>query len=137
MAAAFLSSAIGSEKNLSIGSKAPKIMTIEGSNVVADAKSEGKTTVVSFWTPKNPASRIANLQLSRKYGEMNEETNFISICTDSDDILMNAVMKKDGTDKEIHYSSSQLSSRVMKDYGVEENPKAFLIGNDGKIKDIL
>ena len=142
IAAAFLSSAIGTPKDLSIGSPAPKIETIEGSNVVEDAKSESKTKesktkVVSFWSPKKPASRIANRKLSELYGQNNPNVEFISICTDKDDSLMSEVMKKDGVNPDMSFTFSQVSSRVFKDYGVEETPKAFEITSEGKISKIL
>ncbi|MCH5225583.1 MAG: redoxin domain-containing protein [Muribaculaceae bacterium] len=135
--AAFLSSAIGVDNTLHIGKKAPKIETQEGINVVADANSEGKQMVVSFWSPKNPSSRIANKNLSSQYGEKNQETIFISICSDPDETLMKEVSKQDGLNADISYSFSQISSRVFKDYDVENHPRAFLIGTDGKISQIF
>ena len=138
IAAAFLMSAIDSDKTLKVGKNAPKIETIEGTNVVKDANSEGKTKVVSFWNPKKPASRIANKNLSIQYGSENaENVDFISICTDSNESLMNEVMKMDGVNIENNYSYSQISPRVFKDYGVEENPVAYMISADGKISKIF
>ena len=40
-------------------------------------------------------------------------------------------------EKENNYSYSQISSRVFKDYGVEESPKAFVITPEGKISQII
>ena len=138
IAAAFLTSAMTVDKSLEVGNKAPKIETIEGINVVNDANSEGKTKVISFWSPKNPASRIANRNLSRAYGEDSDgKVDFISICTDSDEQLMEAVMQIDGIESGKNYSYSQISPRVFKDYGVEFRPKAFVVSADGKIEKMM
>ena len=134
VAAAFLTSAMTVDKSLEIGNKAPKIETIEGINVVKDANSEGKTKVVSFWSPKKPASRITNRKLSHLYGEgSHENVEFISICTDSDENLMQEVMKIDGVAGNNNYSYSQISPRVFKDYNVEDTPRSYVISPDGKI----
>ena len=136
--AAFLSSAISVDKSQIVGKIAPKIETIEGTNVVADANSEGKTKIVSFWNPKKPASRIANRNLSRQYGENSQnDVEFITICTDPDENLMREVIKIDGINPEKSYSYSQISPRVFKDYDVEESPRAFTISPDGKIINVL
>lgn len=138
IAAAFLSSAaFDFDKSVKVGKTAPKIETVEGINVVNDANSENidqnKATVISFWSPKNPASRIANKNLSLKYGAGNEDVNFISICTDSNDNLMKEVIKIDNVNPDFNYSYSQISPRAFKDYGVEQSPKAFMIDSDGKV----
>ena len=138
IAAAFLTSAMSVDKSLEVGKTAPKIETIEGTNVGNDANSEGKNKLVSFWSPKKPETRIANRNLSRKYGKGSEENiEFITICTDSDRELMSEVMKIDGIEAKNSFSYSQISPRVFKDYGVEENPKAFLISSEGKILEII
>ena len=138
IAAAFLTSAMSVDNTLEVGKKAPKIETISGTNVGYDANSESKTKLISFWTPKKPASRINNRNLSLKYGSENQENiEFISICTDEDVALMNEVMKLDGIAPESVYAYHDISPRVFKDYGAEDNPKAFLISNDGKIISIL
>ena len=137
IAAAFLTSAMGVEKNPEIGRQAPKIETIEGTNVVDGANSEGKTKVISFWSPKNAASRIANRNLSLKYGDTASDIDFISICTDSDEKLMQEVMKIDGINEEKNYSYSSIAPRVFKDYRAESNPKAYMVSGDGKILQIM
>lgn len=134
---AFLSSAMSFDKTLEVGHKAPKIETIDGINVGYDANSAGKNKLISFWNPKKPASRIANKNLNQKYEGQREEMEFISICTDSDSDLMKEVMKMDGIESDISLSYSDVSPRVFKDYGVEDEPKAFLISTDGKILSIL
>ena len=138
IAAAFLSSAMSLDKTLEVGKIAPKIETVKGTNVGYDANSEGKTKLISFWNPKQPASRIANRNLSHQFGENSDENvEFISICTDSDKELMEEIMKIDGVNADKVYSYSDVSPRVFKDYGVEENPKAFLISPNGKILSII
>lgn len=138
IAAAFLSSAMSVDKSLEVGKKAPKIETIEGINVGNDGNSEGKSRLISFWSPKKPESRIANRKYSRQYGENSSENiEFISICIDSDEELMQEVMKIDGLKADKTYSYSQINPRTFKDYGVETNPGAFIISSDGKIEKIL
>ena len=137
IAAFFLTSAMSVDNKLEVGEKAPKIETIEGINVVNDANSEPKTRVISFWNPKKPASRIANKNLSLKYGQNASDVEFISICTDSNENLMAQVMKLDGVNVDKNYSYSNISPRVFKDYDVENNPRAFVINPDGKIAEIL
>ena len=138
IAAAFLSSAIPAAKAPVVGKVAPKIETIEGTNVVADANSEGKTQVISFWNPKKPASRIANRNLCRLCGENSKENvEIISICTDSDETLMREVMKIDGVKADKAFVSTQISSRVFKDYDANDNPRAFKISADGKIIEVI
>ena len=136
--AVFLSSAITVDNKLEVGKNAPEIETINGNSVINDEVSEGKTKLISFWSPKKPASRIANKNFSLKYGENSgEDIEFISICTDSDEDLMREVMKIDGINIDKSYSYSEISSRVFKDYAVEENPRAFMISEEGKIISIL
>ena len=138
IAAGFLSSAVPVDKSPIVGRTAPKIETIDGTNVVGDANPAGKTHVISFWSPKKPASRIANQKLSRIYGnDSKDNVEFISICTDSDEKLMNEVMKIDGVKADKVYTSDQLSSRVMKDYGADKSPRAFKISPDGKIVEVI
>lgn len=138
IAAAFLTSAMTVDKSLKIGDKAPKIETIEGINVVNDANSAGKTKVISFWNPKDPSSRIMNKNLSREYEETNgDKVDFISICTDNDEKLMQSVMQIDGVDSRNSYSYSEVSPRVFKDYGVENQTKAFVISPEGKIEKMI
>ena len=137
LAAAFLTSAIPFEKEISVGEKAPKIETTKGANILGDANSDGKMRLISFWTPKKPASRITNRELSQKYGDSNQEVEFISICADSDEELMKEVMKIDGLKDVNAYSYSEISSRAFKDYNADENPRAFLIDLNGKILNIL
>lgn len=138
LTAAFLSSAMMVDKTLKTGDTAPKIETIDGINVGHDATSEKKAKLISFWTPKKPESRISNRNLSVEYrNKEGEEVEFISICTDSDDGLMKEVMKTDGVQASRIYSAKEINPRVFKDYGADENPRAFLISVDGKIVEIL
>lgn len=138
MAIAFLSSAISRGNRLEIGSKAPKIETIEGTNVVDDANSQGKTKVISFWSPKNPSSRIANSQLAQKYnGPEHQDVEFISICTDTDTQLANEVMKIDALQGVESYGYSEISPRVFKDYGADKALRAFKITPEGIISQIM
>lgn len=138
LAAAFLTSAMSEDKTLEIGKMAPRIETTTGTNVATDANSEGKTRVISFWNPKNPASRITNKNLSRQYAE-NADSNveFISICTDSDENLMKEVMRIDGVNPESNLAYSEVSPKVFQDYGVVENSRAFVLTPDGRISQIL
>lgn len=137
IAAAFLTSAMGVDNTVKVGNKAPEIETISGSSVVENTLTDGKAKLVSFWSPKKPASRIANRQLGNKYGDNSGNVEFISICTDSDETLMNEILKLDGINRDNNFSYSEISPRVFKDYDVENNPKAFLISSDGKIEKII
>lgn len=138
IAAAFLTSAISVDDKIEIGKVAPKIETIQGTNVVYDANSEQKTKVISFWNPNKPASRIANRNLSLKYGQdSSENVEFISICTDSDERLMNEIIKLDGVKSDINYSYNQISPNVFKTYGTDVNPRAFKISPQGVITEII
>lgn len=138
LAAAFLTSAIPAEKEMTVGAKAPDIVTVEGTNVVDDANSQTKSKVVSFWSPKNAASRIHNRDLSRLMSDDEmQDVEFISICLDADQDLMQEVMKIDGVNADIALSASQVAPRVFKDYGVEKNPAAFMISASGKITKIF
>lgn len=138
LAAAFLTSAISFDNSIEVGKEAPKIETINGDNVGLDVKTEQKNKLVSFWNPKNPSSRIANRKLNLKFGSKEEENiEFISICTDPDHRLMSEVMKIDGIVADKAYTSNEISSRVFKDYGVENSPRAFMISPEGKILEIF
>lgn len=135
-AAAFLTSAMGVDNTLEVGRKAPKIETVDGTNVVYDANSEGKTKVVNFWSPRKPGSRIANQELSRQYGS-DQDTDFISICIDTDENLMKEVLKQDGLTDVKNYAACDISPRVFKDYEVEKNTRTVMIGPDGKISKLF
>ena len=133
----FLTSAISHGNDIEIGNNAPEIETTEGINVVADANSNEKSKVISFWSPKQPSSRISNRNLSALYGQNDSDYEFISICTDGDEDLMKEVMKIDGINPARNLAYSAVSPRVFKDYGVENQPRAFVISPEGKITDIL
>lgn len=136
--AAFLSSAISVDKTLEAGQSAPKIETIDGEAVAFGDNDSNKKTVISFWSPKKPASRITNKELSLKYGnDSKENANFISICTDTDTPLMREVVKIDGIQSENVYAFTEISQRVFKDYDVKDNPKAFVVDENGKILEII
>ncbi|MCH5229701.1 MAG: redoxin domain-containing protein [Muribaculaceae bacterium] len=135
IAAAFLTSAISVEKKLEVGNTAPIIETMAGTTLQEEISAGGKRMLISFWNPKKPSSRIANKQLGEDYSD-DENVEFISICTDSDESLMHEVMKIDGVKSDKAYSYSQISSRVFKDYGVENSPCAFMISENGKITEI-
>lgn len=135
IAAIFLSSAIEGNKNISIGSKAPEIKSISGEKLIDFEKSD--KFVISFWNPKNPSSRISNKRLSDLYADdMNSDTRFISICTDSDEILMKEVMNFDNISTNNMISYSMIDPRVLKDYGVENGAGVFSISGKGKIEKI-
>ena len=46
-------------------------------------------------------------------------------------------MKIDGINADKAYSSNEIASRVFKDYGVNNAPKAFMISPEGKILEIF
>ena len=129
---AFLSSNINSDNTIKEGSKAPAIERISGEK---ENLNDGKYRLINFWSPKNPESRIAN----KTYSDLVEKkpdlkVEFISISTDSDDLLSDEVRKYDGADKSgKYYSYSELNRRVFKDYKVTDSPSAFLISPEGKI----
>ena len=117
------------------GSTAPEI-TILNDSIENPMTGDKRLRLISFWTPKNPASRISNSEYSKYFSAHPEsEIDFISICIDEDDILGKEVLKKDGISEESgrHFLFSDVDKRVFKDFGVEENPEAFLINEKGKI----
>ena len=124
----------GSDK-LREGSDAPVIELIDQQGVnLLEKNNFGKYRLINFWSPKNPASRISNVEFNRFVKENeNSDIEFISICIDKDESLMKEVMKVDGIQGTENISFSQLSSRVLKDYDVENSPKSLLISPDGKI----
>ena len=129
IAAAFLSSAMSPDTALTTGSSAPTIEKTTGGNI--NLKGE-KETVISFWSPKDPLSRINNKNNSEKYSDGSVE--YISVCIDSDDSLAHEVLHYDGTELNgNHLLYSDVNSRVFKDYGVENAPKTFHINPQGKI----
>lgn len=136
--AGFLTSAISVDKRIEIGENAPKIETISGEDVIKDERTDGKMKLISFWNPKKPESRITNKSLYQQFGANSDsQIELISICTDPDEALMKEVMKIDGLKDNNNYSYSQISSRVFKDYGADENPKAYMISAEGKILSIM
>ena len=94
----------------------------------------GKEKVISFWSPKDPLSRIHNKQYSEKYEA--EGVEYISVCIDTDDSLAKEVLRYDGTAAHgLHLVYSDVKDRVFKDYGVEETPATFIVDSLGKIKE--
>lgn len=134
----FLSSSIIDDPSLKVGSSAPEIKVLSENTVEKHLVKESKETLVSFWSPKNPSSRIRNrqyLDFLKSHPEL--EIEFVSICIDRDDFLANEVRRKDGINAgSLHLNYNQVEERIFKDYGVEESPRAFLIGKDGSIKSI-
>lgn len=136
--AAFLSSAISIDRQVEIGQKAPEIERIDGKIINFENTDSKKQTLISFWSPKDPASRIANKELSLEYGEnKSEATEFISICTDPDESLMKGVVKIDGLEEKEVFCVTEFTSRLLKDFDVEKAHKAFLISEEGKIISII
>lgn len=130
IAAIFLPSAISENRNLTIGSKAPEIQTLNGNSLINN--NENKNTVVNFWSPKNPASRILNKKLSENYQKDNSNTVFLSICIE-DESFMKEILKVDSIHNGTHYASSQINPRVLKDYNIEKGLGAYMISPEGKI----
>ncbi|MCH5222864.1 MAG: redoxin domain-containing protein [Muribaculaceae bacterium] len=129
---AFLSSYISTDNKLQEGSTAPTIERISGEKI---EMKDGKEKLISFWSPKDAESRISNRKFSDLYKESDVE--FITICIDSDESLAREVLKCDGIASQQQIAYSEVSERVFKDYGVSENPGAFLINGEGKIKRIM
>lgn len=130
IAAVFLSSAIPGNRNLSIGSTAPQIQTLNG-NSILDINND-KNTIVNFWSPKNPASRILNKKLSDNCSKTNSDTEFISICVD-DKGLMDEILRIDSVSGGIHYSSDDINPRSLKDFNTDKFLGAYKISPEGKI----
>lgn len=130
-ALAFLSSAIDSGEKLNEGSKVPEIKTLDGSVINPN---DGKMRLVNFWSPKDPVSRIANKEFSDYFSSHeNSDIEFISICTDSDDLLAQEVIRYDGAANGRHISYSDLPERIFKDYQVADHPEVFLLDTNGKL----
>lgn len=138
IAAIFLSSYMVDDSDLKTGSSAPAIEIIEGKDLVSSSISQEKEILVHFWSPKNASSRITNKHFSEIFRNNPDlGIEFVSICTDEDEVLAQEVMRIDGTEKfGEHFTYSDISERVFKDYNVVESPQSFLIGTDGKIKSV-
>lgn len=137
IATAFLSSYIPDNDTLEIGSKAPAIELTSENPKTGEVTSEGYR-LVSFWSPKNPSSRIANSEYVKYFkNHPDSDIAFISISTDEDDNLSAQVLNHDGVSSlGSHLLYSDVNERLFKDYDVENHPRAFLIGPDGKIKSL-
>ena len=135
IATAFLSSYISNEDNLKVGDKAPEIRF---TNNLSECLEEKNLKLINFWNPKKPSSRIANKTYAEYFRQNNDcDIQFISICTDSDDLLAKELLNYDGIDDcGLHFSYSDVDSRIFKDYNVADNPVAFLISSEGMILDV-
>ena len=129
---AFLSSFIPREEKITEGIQAPSIELTESKTELGK---NNKYTLLNFWSPKDPISRISNLQISKILSDQTiSNVDFISICIDADDVLASEVLKYDGTDSiGLHLTYSQISERVFKDYNVADKSNTFLIDPSGKI----
>ena len=128
---AFLSSYMSRDIELKEGSNAPEIERVAGENITPG---DGKEKLISFWSPKDPASRMANMEYSKKYSDSDVE--FISVCLDSDNLLGEEVLKYDGI-KGTHLAYSDVKERVFKDYGVTDQTAAFKISGNGKVEKVM
>lgn len=88
--------------------------------------------MVSVWNPKIPSSRILNKKLSESF-KNSADTKFISICNDSDSVLMNEILFVDKVHTGQHLNIAQISERTLKDYDIRSTTGAFLISKEGKI----
>ena len=132
---AFLSSYISGYDGLKIGQIAPDIELndIKISDNIK-VKTPGKYQLINFWSPKNPDSRIKNMEYYRFFkNQDNREVEFLSICTDPDEKLMKETLLVDGVDSSFNLSFSQVSDRVFKDFDIDNFRKAVLINPEGKI----
>lgn len=131
IAAAFLSSAIDTKDALKEGGKAPEITYNDGSK---ENLKDGKLRLINLWSPKDPLSRIENKELNDLVSrESLQNVEFISICTDSDDLLAKEVIAYDDLKSGTHILFSEISERSLKDYMAEGDSKILLIGSDGLI----
>ena len=130
--ATFLSSAIPTDKDLTIGATAPSIEFTDGGIKKFD---DGKFRIINFWSPKHPVSRIRNKEISDFFINNNiENVEFITICTDSDNELAREVMKYDGiTSQSTSLFRNEILESVIKDYGAEHNMATYLLNPAGKI----
>lgn len=131
-ATAFLLSFIPREESLKEGEKVPEI-TFNNERTIELEK--GKFTLLNFWNPKNPDSRIRNSKIMSQYSDIFQDNlEIISICTDSDIDLAKEVIRHDGFDSiGSHVFYSNLDERVILDYKVNEQPELYLIDQSGKL----
>ena len=131
MATAFLSSAIDSEERIKEGSFAPEIYL---NDEKTETITKGKITLLNFWSPKDPESRIANNNFNNLFlDNISENFEFLSICVDNDEALAKEVIKYDEISTGRHYQLSEISEKSIKKYNALSNPATYLIDSDGKI----
>lgn len=118
-----------------IGHAAPALSLSDRDNAETLDSYSGQYVILSFWSAKAPASRIANVRLDRMSRSLaGQGIKVISVCMDSDRTLYNQLLTVDSLDPagQYHYTDSQLPT-IVTDYALDAAPQLYLVNGDGTL----
>lgn len=132
--AAFLTSAIPSgSHSLEIGAEAPAITLSHAARSLGDFS--GQEVIVNFWSAADPASRLANRQLSDLADSHDASLRCISICIDDDNDIAEEIAKIDRiSSRVISLKASDVTPDVLSDFQTSRGCRAFRIDRFGRLK---
>lgn len=100
---------------------------------------KGKYVILSFWSPKDTASRIRNSRLAKEIAAQTPEgVRLVSVNTDSDAALAASVLGIDGVSAKNQFNLYDLenSRALFADWSVASGNRVFLINPEGRIERI-
>ncbi|MBD5232276.1 MAG: redoxin domain-containing protein [Bacteroidales bacterium] len=132
----FLSSAAQTERaEATPGAEAPALQISNAEGMMSLAQQRGKYVIVNFWSSDDPESRIANALYDREFSKSQaSEVNCISVCTDSDRNMFEAIVKTDElqTAHQYFHEDSRLAN-ILADYSRLGINTAYLISPEGRV----
>ncbi|MDR3194966.1 MAG: thioredoxin family protein [Tannerella sp.] len=134
-----VSSSVGEEKASFAeghrpGDMAPKIKP-EGSREAVDfANQTGRYTLVNFWATYDAVSRIRNMQLGRKAGELDSTRLLLcSVSLDEKAVIFAETLKTDGLDTSGQWFAGKERSTLIRKYRLKNRFTNFLVDDRGVI----
>lgn len=116
------------------GDVAPEIKSGNRQREVDFAAQAGRYTLVNFWAAYDAVSRIHNIQLSRKTGDMDSaRIALFSISMDEKASVFTETLKMDGLDAGNQWFAGQQREIISKKYGLKNRFGNFLIDDRGVI----
>lgn len=119
--------------------QAPAFTVEKPASSISSGDLKGDYVILSFWSPKDTASRIRNSRIAKEISTKTPKgVNLISINTDSDSALAASVLGIDGVTADNQFNLYELENAeaLFADWSVSSGNRIFLINPEGRIERI-
>lgn len=120
-----------------IGKYAPSVQfTKEFENTTYRVGKNNKPVLLSFWSFKDASSRLRNKQYQIAFDDKiisDQKIDYISVNIDEKKSVVAEIIDIDKLDKNTQYHPVNEPDKVIKDYGLNDEIKTFLLDSNGEI----